>query len=108
MTNERHSDGGIDVLEPEREQRLERPRHYKVIYLNDDYTSMDFVQRSLEQHFHKTREEAAKLTWEIHKEGMAIVAVLPLDVAETKQYIVISEARKCGFPLFVVLEKTSE
>ncbi len=88
--------------------KLAEPPLYKVIYLNDDKTTMDFVVRSLIDHFNYTVETAASITTGIHESGSAIVAVLPYEIAEQKGSEVTLEAREEGFPLQVKLEAESD
>lgn len=81
-----------------------RPRRYKVVMHNDDYTSMEFVVRVLRHHFHKTETEANRVMLEIHHKGFGIAGIYAYDVAETKMAQVVSEAREEGMPLMISLE----
>ena len=60
------------------------PNRYKVIYMNDETTTMEFVIQSLIEIFNHSPEEAESTCMEIHKEGSAVVAVLPYELAEQK------------------------
>lgn len=84
--------------------KLSEPPLYKVIYMNDDTTTMDFVVRSLVDHFNYTVDTAAHITTSIHDEGSAVVAVLPYEIAEQKGVEVTLDARSEGFPLQVKVE----
>jgi ATP-dependent Clp protease adaptor protein ClpS len=64
--------------------KLQKPRLYKVILLNDDYTPMEFVVRVLERFFHKNREEATRIMLQVHTKGMGVCGVYTREVAETK------------------------
>lgn len=86
---------------------IPEPPMFKVIYINDDQTSMEFVVRSLVDHFSYTTETAATITMEIHESGSSVVAVLPYEIAEQKGIEVTMEARTEGFPLQVKIEAES-
>jgi ATP-dependent Clp protease adaptor protein ClpS len=83
---------------------LKEPPMFKVIYLNDNETSMDFVVSSLINHFRYSQESAEKITIDIHEVGSATVAVLPFEIAEQKGIEVTVDARTAGFPLQVRIE----
>ena len=84
--------------------KLTEPPLYKVIYMNDDQTTMDFVVRSLIDHFNYTIETSENITTSIHEDGSAVVAVLPYEIAEQKGIEVTLDARSEGFPLQVKIE----
>jgi ATP-dependent Clp protease adaptor protein ClpS len=83
---------------------LKEPPMFKVIYLNDNQTSMEFVIGSLVEHFDYTVPTAERLTVDIHESGSAVVAVLPYEIAEQKGIEVTVNARSAGYPLQVKLE----
>ena len=83
---------------------LKEPPLYRVIYINDDYTTMEFVIATLLEIFHITAEQAEAITVKIHEEGSAVVAVLPYEIAEQKGIEVSIMAKRNGFPLVVKLE----
>ena len=83
---------------------LKEPPLYRVIYVNDEKTTMEFVIKSLIDHFDYTKDTAAKLMSEIHSQGSQIVAVLPFEIAEQKGIDVTIEARQAGFPLQIKIE----
>lgn len=97
--------GGVD-LKPRQEikPKLQRPRLYRVLYLNDDYTSFQFVHETLRAYFNKTPEEAAQITDDVHKKGVGLAGVFTYEVAETKQLTVMALAQKLEFPLKLVIE----
>jgi ATP-dependent Clp protease adaptor protein ClpS len=84
--------------------RLTEPPLFRVIYMNDEFTTMDFVVRSLIDHFNYTVDTAASITTGIHNDGSATVAVLPFEIAEQKGTEVTLEARNEGFPLQIKIE----
>jgi len=83
---------------------IKEPPMFKVIYINDNTTSIEFVIGSLVEHFDYTATTAEKITLDIHNEGAATVAVLPYEVAEQKGIEITLEARKEGYPLQIKLE----
>ncbi len=87
--------------------KLTEPPMYKVIYMNDDHTTIEFVVRSLIDHFDYTDNTAVHITTGIHEQGSAVVAVLPFEIAEQKGIEVTLEAREEGFPLQVKIEAES-
>lgn len=78
---------------------LREPRRYKVIFYNDDFTTMDFVVKVLTTVFFKTPAEAERLMLEVHNNGSAVVGVYTCDVARSKVRKVTVMARAEGFPL---------
>ena len=88
-------------------QELKEPPMFKVIYLNDNVTTMEFVVETLLEFFDYTPETAHKITLDIHDLGAATVAVLPFEIAEQKGIEVTVHARSNNFPLQVKLEPES-
>lgn len=84
--------------------RVEEPRLYKVIFHNDDFTTMEFVTDVLRTVFNKAAEEAVVLMMKVHREGMAVIGVYSYDVAMTKASMATSMARNEGFPLNITCE----
>lgn len=83
---------------------LKEPPLFKVIYFNDDVTTVEFVVETLIEFFDYTIETAAKITQEVHEKGSAVVAVLPHELAEQKTIEVTLCARNQRFPLHVDYE----
>lgn len=84
--------------------RLAEPSLFKIIYCNDDVTTMEFVVSSLVDHFHHSPDSAMELTERIHDNGSAVVAVLPHEIAEQKGIEVTIAAHSQGFPLKIKIE----
>jgi ATP-dependent Clp protease adaptor protein ClpS len=82
----------------------QEPTLYKVVLLNDDYTTMEFVVSVLETVFEKSPAEAFRIMMHVHQQGRGIAGVYPWDVAETKTETVTTLAREAGFPLRAVTE----
>lgn len=85
---------------------IEEPRQYKVIFHNDDFTTMEFVTEVLRRVFNKPADEAVALMMKVHREGLAVVGVYSYDVAMTKAAAATSIARQQGFPLKITCEPT--
>ena len=83
---------------------LQEPPLFKIIYLNDDVTSMEFVIHTLIEYFNYNDDTASTITSSIHEQGSAVVAVLPYEIAEQKGIEVTLEARSKGYPLQVKVE----
>lgn len=84
---------------------LKEPNQYKVIYVNDEVTSMEFVVSSLMQVFGFDEPTAEDITMQVHTAGSAVVAVLPYEIAEQKGMEVTMLAREDGYPLQVRIEE---
>jgi ATP-dependent Clp protease adaptor protein ClpS len=83
---------------------VKEPPMFRVIYVNDNQTAVEFVISSLIEHFDYSTETAEAITMNIHQTGSAIVAVLPYEIAEQKGIEVTVEARSAGYPLQIKLE----
>lgn len=94
----------ITKTRPQPNVDLKEPPLYRVIYINDNVTTMEFVIESLIAFFNFNTEDARELTIKIHEQGSAIAAVLPYEMAEQKGVEVTQLARANGFPLNIKLE----
>jgi ATP-dependent Clp protease adaptor protein ClpS len=83
----------------------EEPGYYKVIFINDDLTPMEFVVDVLQKIFKHDRQSAEAITMNIHTEGSAIVGIYSYEIAEQKGVETTVLARNNGFPLVVKIEK---
>lgn len=83
---------------------IEEPHQYKVIFHNDDHTTMEFVTEVLRLVFDKHADEAVTLMLRVHREGRAVVGVYGYDTAMTKASIATAMARNAGFPLRITCE----
>jgi ATP-dependent Clp protease adaptor protein ClpS len=92
------------LTESQQEQKLERPRLWKVLLHNDDYTTQDFVVWILESIFHKSRGEAFAIMISVHRSGTGVAGVYTHDVAETKLKAARQAAEEHEFPLLVTME----
>ena len=85
--------------------KSEEPTRYRVVLLNDNYTTMEFVIVVLEDVFRKSPAEAYQIMMQVHLQGRGIAGVYPWEEAETKVETVQSLARQAGFPLRAALEE---
>ncbi|GAA5501763.1 ATP-dependent Clp protease adapter protein ClpS [Deinococcus xinjiangensis] len=86
----------------------QRPRLWRVLLLNDDYTPMDFVVMVLERYFRKSEQDAELIMLAVHHKGQGVAGVYTRDVAETKVAQVTAHAQQEGHPLRVVAEPEPE
>jgi ATP-dependent Clp protease adaptor protein ClpS len=102
---------GIDEQQGELEtasrtrEEVDEPPLYKVLLLNDDYTTMEFVVEVVMVVFHKSPQQATEIMLSVHRSGSGVCGVFPRDVAETKVETVHGLARRHGFPLRCTMEK---
>ncbi len=94
--------GGEAVLE-KTHTTLKPPPMYKVILLNDDFTTMEFVVFILQQYFHKDEQTAFQIMMQVHKEGRGVCGIYSKDIASTKISQVAACARQEGHPLQCVM-----
>jgi ATP-dependent Clp protease adaptor protein ClpS len=100
----RHHEEGETGIEVQERPKTHVPRRYRVIFHNDDYTTMEFVVDALVHFFHKTPAEATHIMLTVHKKGSAVAGVYTRDIAETKVEAVMKHARESGMPLLVTAE----
>ncbi|WP_299020239.1 ATP-dependent Clp protease adapter ClpS [uncultured Tepidimonas sp.] len=96
--------GGDAVVVERRRQRLQPPKMYQVVLLNDDFTPMEFVVRVLQEFFNKDRETATQIMLKVHVHGRGVCGVYTRDIATTKVEQVTQAARAAGHPLQCVAE----
>ena len=88
----------------ESEPKVQRPRLYKVMLLNDDFTPMEFVVVLIERIFHKNREEATQIMLHVHQKGVGVCGIFTREVAETKVRQVLGFAKERQHPLQCTME----
>ncbi len=103
MSSNRDSDlhGELDV---EERHETKRPRRYRVLLHNDDFTTMEFVVQLLMDLFNKSHTEATQIMLSVHFKGHGVCGTYTREVAETKVHQVIERARAAGFPLLASME----
>ena len=93
------------VLDEKIKIKQKKPKKYKVVFLNDDTTPMDFVVRVLMEIFKHSADTAEKITMTIHNEGSGVVGVFNYEIAEQKSIETTNAARSSGFQLQVRIEE---
>ncbi len=86
------------------ELKVERPKLYKVILVNDDFTPREFVVTVLRAEFRLGEEQASRVMNTAHRRGVCVVGVFTKDVAETKATNATDAGRKKGYPLLFTTE----
>jgi len=92
-------DGTGTAVETRTKTRLKKPRMYKVLLHNDDYTTMEFVVFILQGIFHHSESEAMQIMLHVHKHGIGVAGVYTREIAETRIAQVEALARKHEYPL---------
>ncbi len=95
----------IHSTDTEEKTSLSYPSLYHVVLLNDDYTTMEFVQKVIEKVFHKTAQEAMQIMLEVHRTGKGVAGTYTRDIARTKAERVMHLAFRENFPLKCIVEK---
>lgn len=86
-------------------QRVQEPKRWKVVLLNDDVTPIEFVVGILTEIFKHSQETAKAVTMEIHNEGSGIAGIYSFEIAEAKAVEATQTARTNGFPLQIKMEE---
>lgn len=95
---------GLDLQDQVSKPQLQKPRMYRVVLLNDDYTPMDFVVGVLKQFFGMSETRALQVMLQVHRDGKGNCGVFTRDVAETKVYQVNIFAQVNEHPLLAQME----
>lgn len=94
-----------EIFKTETKIQFKEPNLWKVIILNDEITTMEFVLEILTNFFSYTETSAMEMTLKIHEDGAAVVATYPYELAEQKGIEVTLAARQDGYPLEVRIEE---
>ena len=97
-------DGGVDVL-PERKIKLEKPKLFKVLLHNDDFTTMEFVVFVLQYVFNRDEPEAFTIMLKVHNEGLGFAGIYPYEIANMKSEKAMNLAKSREFPLLCTVEE---
>ena len=93
-----------DLL-PETKTRLEKPKMYKVLLHNDDFTTMEFVVFVLQYVFKRSENEAFAVMLKVHNEGVGVAGIYPHDIADMKSRKAMNLARAREYPLLATVEE---
>jgi ATP-dependent Clp protease adaptor protein ClpS len=98
-------DDNCDQLVQTAKPKLKPPPMYKVLLLNDDYTTMDFVVQVLQTFFEMNLDKATQIMLNVHHQGIGVCGVYTYDIAETKTQQVNEYSRSNGHPLLCTMEE---
>jgi ATP-dependent Clp protease adaptor protein ClpS len=98
------NDRDIDVL-TERETKLEKPKLFKVLLHNDDFTTMEFVVFILQYVFMRSVPEAYSIMLKVHNEGVGLAGVYPYEIATMKSEKAMNLAKASEYPLLCTVEE---
>lgn len=93
------------VTKQKDEVKIKKPKHYKVVMYNDDYTTMEFVINVLVVVFNKNIIEAEKIMLDVHERGKGIAGIYSYDIAFTKVSVAMTMAKEKGFPFKLTVEE---
>jgi ATP-dependent Clp protease adaptor protein ClpS len=93
------------VVLPESKTRLEKPKLFKVLLHNDDFTTMDFVVFILKHVFRRSDAEAFSIMLKVHNEGVGVAGTYTYEIATMKAQKTINLARAREFPLLCTVEE---
>lgn len=97
-------EGGIGVL-PEKKTRLEKPKLFKVILHNDDFTTMEFVVFVLEYVFSRSEADAVAIMLSVHNSGQGVAGIYPYEIANMKCQKAMNLAKAREYPLLCTVEE---
>lgn len=96
--------GGVDVL-PEKKTRLQKPKLFRVLLHNDDFTTMEFVVFVLQYVFNRSEADAITIMLKVHNEGLGIAGIYPYEIATMKCDKAINLAKAREYPLLCTVEE---
>ncbi len=100
---EHEGDTGV-VTETRKKEKLKKPPLYKVLFHNDNYTTMEFVVAVLKEVFHRSESDAVQIMLNVHRNGVGVAGVYTYEVAETKIRTTEALAREHEYPLKLSME----
>jgi len=108
MPERTRNPGQTEVLDPrtrtKTQKKVDKPRLYKVLLHNDDFTTMEFVVELLRTVFRHHEQQAMQIMLHVHHSGVGVAGVYSREIAETKAEKAMSLARAAEFPLLVTFE----
>lgn len=105
-TRRNHEDSGDTgvVTETRKSEKLQKPPLFKVLFHNDNYTTMEFVVQVLREIFHKSESDSVQIMLNIHRNGLGVAGIYTYEIAETKINKTHALAREAEFPLKLTME----
>ena len=104
MSDDQYSNSDTGLAVQEAKPKLRKPRLYKVVLMNDDYTPMEFVILILEKFFQMDTEKATQVMLQVHTQGKGICGVFTKEIAETRVALVDGYAKQNEQPLLCLME----
>jgi ATP-dependent Clp protease adaptor protein ClpS len=89
----------------ESETKLEKPKMYKVVLHNDDFTTMEFVVFILKHVFMRGDAEAFVIMLKVHNEGIGIAGIYPYEIANMKADKAMNLSKAHEYPLLCTVEE---
>jgi len=106
MAKQRPDDGDTGVAtETQKKESLKKPPLFRVVFHNDNYTTMEFVIEVLQKYFGKNYDAAMQVMLKVHNEGRGVAGIYSFEIAETKVSQVTEHARSSGYPLKCTMEE---
>ncbi|MGF1468201.1 MAG: ATP-dependent Clp protease adaptor ClpS [Sandaracinaceae bacterium] len=101
---EKYEPDGVTITRTRTERRVQKPRMWRVLMHNDDYTTREFVVDVLRTVFHHSETEAVRIMLHVHHNGVGVAGVFTREIAETKVGTVEQMARAREYPLRLSME----
>jgi ATP-dependent Clp protease adaptor protein ClpS len=102
--SEKHNTDTAVITQKKTALKLQKPKLYKVLLHNDDFTTMEFVVMILQHIFSHSETDATAIMLHIHRHGVGVGGIYPYGVAEAKVAETMAEAEKAEFPLLCTME----
>jgi len=93
------------ITKEEQKIEIKKPKMYKVLMHNDDYTTMEFVIQALTVVFKKGAIEATQIMYDVHRKGVGVAGIYTYDIAKTKLNQAMDMAEQSGFPFKLSMEE---
>jgi ATP-dependent Clp protease adaptor protein ClpS len=103
MADKRKEEGESEVLDRQKDE-ADKPRRWKVMLLNDHYTTMEFVVMVLQRVFRQSPAQATRIMLHVHNQGVGVAGIYTREVAETRIAQVDALAKEAGHPLQCIME----
>lgn len=101
MSTQVSNESDTNVIE---KKEVKEPGKFNVIFLNDDYTPMEFVVQILMSVFHHSKDSSARIMMEVHEKGKGVAGTYSYEIAEQKSAETEAWARNKSYPLKTVIE----